>query len=129
MREAILGVIGGFGENRRARAPELLALQAFIDVCGGKERRQEGRAPPPLAPDPAPAPPVLRRLELKIKSLPTQPTTIDLTAYSELGDAGAKRLVEALYGHQALKELRLPRTRLGHAGASYVSSSLPIHPP
>ena len=125
LRDAIAEVVRGFGAERRAKAPELLALQAFMESCGERRRvRVDALA---AASEPEPGPPYLRRLEDKIRTLPTRPTLIDLSEYRELGDWGAKRLVEVMIGHSALLELRLARASLGPAAASCVPETVELH--
>ena len=69
-----------------------------------------------------------QRLDRLLLALPKcQPNTIELSEYSALGDTGAQRLCAALFGHPALRELRLAKTGLGAAGTSLVAEVIAVH--
>ena len=121
LRTAVHEVIEGFGP-REERAPKNIAVaaaEAFMDY------EKEKPPPPPALPKPS-----RRRLDATlnaIRTLKLEPSVIDLSDDTGLGDTGVIELCSALFGHARLVDLRLPRVTAGFSGASAVASVLSVH--
>ena len=129
VRASVRAVIEGFGNDRRPKPIELMAIEAFQEAVAAPPPNKEAVAPwPERARQQLAAGPSNRRVDSAIKSLRgSYPKRIDLSDDDALGDANIERLCSALLGHRALTELRLPRCGCGFTGASAVAELIAVH--